>query len=175
MAEISPSPTSLNSTLNCHDHQDLSHQHQLASSLDFNIMVIMAAMLCALVCALGLHSMLQGVFQCTHCALTEPREWVASWRLNSGLKKKEIMVLPTTTFSGSSSSASSSSSPGCCAICLGDFVDGEEVRVLPKCNHKFHVTCIDKWLLSHPSCPTCRQSLKSNDSMPSLDQIITVL
>lgn len=157
---ISPSPTS----------QDSSHQ---PLSLHFNVIVIVAAMLCALVCALGLHSMLQCVFQCAHRALNEPREWFSSRRLNSGLKKKEMVALPTTTFSDSPSSTPSSS--GCCAICLVDFVTGEKVRVLPKCNHKFHVVCIDKWLLSHSSCPTCRQWLKSNHSIiPSLNQIVTM-
>lgn len=46
-----------------------------------------------------------------------------------------------------------------CPICLGEFLDGEDVRVLPKCRHGFHVKCIDIWLASHYSCPTCRQSL----------------
>lgn len=36
-----------------------------------------------------------------------------------------------------------------CPICLGEFVDGEKVWVLPKCYHDFYVTCIDKWLLSY--------------------------
>lgn len=43
-----------------------------------------------------------------------------------------------------------------CAVCLGDFEEGEEVRTLPECWHSFHVTCIDMWLLSHPNCPVCR-------------------
>ncbi|CAN1277123.1 RING-H2 finger protein ATL8 [Linum perenne] len=53
-----------------------------------------------------------------------------------------------------------------CSICLGDFVDGERVRVLPKCNHEFHVWCIDKWLAAHATCPNCRESscLPSNRS-----------
>ncbi|MBA0737725.1 hypothetical protein Gogos_011176 [Gossypium gossypioides] len=46
-----------------------------------------------------------------------------------------------------------------CPICLGEFLDGEKVRVLPKCNHGFHVKCIDTWLRSHSSCPNCRHSL----------------
>ncbi|KAJ8433751.1 hypothetical protein Cgig2_026572 [Carnegiea gigantea] len=46
-----------------------------------------------------------------------------------------------------------------CVICLSEFKEGEKLRILPKCNHGFHVKCIDKWLKSHSSCPTCRQSL----------------
>ncbi|KAE8654323.1 RING-H2 finger protein ATL57 [Hibiscus syriacus] len=43
-----------------------------------------------------------------------------------------------------------------CAICLGDFKEGEQIRVLPDCLHFFHVGCIDKWLNSHSNCPLCR-------------------
>lgn len=46
-----------------------------------------------------------------------------------------------------------------CVICLSEFKASERLRILPKCNHGFHVKCIDKWLKSHTSCPTCRQSL----------------
>ncbi|XP_035843082.1 RING-H2 finger protein ATL78 [Helianthus annuus] len=46
-----------------------------------------------------------------------------------------------------------------CAICLSDFIFEEQVKILPKCSHGFHVQCVDKWLSSHSSCPTCRHSL----------------
>ncbi|KAK1396270.1 RING-type E3 ubiquitin transferase [Heracleum sosnowskyi] len=49
-----------------------------------------------------------------------------------------------------------------CAVCLGEFEDNQELRTLPKCKHSFHVDCIDMWLYSHPSCPTCR-----TNTMPS--------
>lgn len=49
----------------------------------------------------------------------------------------------------------------CCAICLGEFEDGELCRVFLKCNHEFHVPCIDAWLLrQNLSCPVCRNSLE---------------
>uniref|UniRef100_A0A1J3HFR2 RING-type E3 ubiquitin transferase n=1 Tax=Noccaea caerulescens TaxID=107243 RepID=A0A1J3HFR2_NOCCA len=46
-----------------------------------------------------------------------------------------------------------------CVICLSDFVSGEKLRLLPNCNHGFHVHCIDKWLQQHLTCPKCRNCL----------------
>lgn len=48
---------------------------------------------------------------------------------------------------------------GMCAVCLGDFEEGEELRAMPECLHTFHVPCIDMWLRSHSSCPICRASV----------------
>ncbi|AES95549.1 putative transcription factor C2H2 family [Medicago truncatula] len=47
---------------------------------------------------------------------------------------------------------------GTCAVCLGDFEEGEELRTMPECLHSFHVKCIDMWLHSHLNCPVCRSS-----------------
>lgn len=46
-----------------------------------------------------------------------------------------------------------------CIICLGVFGEGDEVKILPSCNHYFHPHCADKWLKNKPSCPLCRTSL----------------
>ncbi|CAM8949855.1 unnamed protein product [Rhodiola kirilowii] len=43
-----------------------------------------------------------------------------------------------------------------CAVCLCELVEGDKARMLPKCNHGFHVDCIDMWFQSHSTCPLCR-------------------
>lgn len=46
-----------------------------------------------------------------------------------------------------------------CAVCLSEFSEQDELRLLPLCSHAFHIDCIDTWLLSNSSCPLCRGSL----------------
>ncbi|KAI9681822.1 MAG: hypothetical protein M1829_000567 [Trizodia sp. TS-e1964] len=47
-----------------------------------------------------------------------------------------------------------------CSICTEDFVRGEDIRLLP-CNHKYHPTCVDPWLLNvSGTCPLCRIDLR---------------
>ncbi|KAK9165775.1 hypothetical protein Scep_000966 [Stephania cephalantha] len=43
-----------------------------------------------------------------------------------------------------------------CAVCLGEFKADETLRLLPKCNHVFHLPCIDAWLQWNKTCPLCR-------------------
>lgn len=38
-----------------------------------------------------------------------------------------------------------------CAICLADYVDGEELKRL-HCNHHFHSKCLDDWLPLSKKC-----------------------
>lgn len=45
-----------------------------------------------------------------------------------------------------------------CSICLGDYRNGELIRMLPDCRHSFHAMCVDAWLRLHASCPMCRTS-----------------
>jgi hypothetical protein len=73
----------------------------------------------------------------------------------------------------SDSEASEAGGEGCgtarlyegCVICLEGFTTGDRLRILP-CKHKFHISCIDKWLSGASSdvycntsgCPTCKAS-----------------
>ncbi|XP_027091954.1 RING-H2 finger protein ATL54-like [Coffea arabica] len=49
-----------------------------------------------------------------------------------------------------------------CSVCLNEFRDDETLRLLPKCSHAFHVSCIDAWLRSHTNCPVCRAGIVSS-------------
>ncbi|XP_010523957.1 PREDICTED: RING-H2 finger protein ATL5 [Tarenaya hassleriana] len=50
-----------------------------------------------------------------------------------------------------------------CAVCLSEFEEDDEGRVLPKCGHAFHVDCIDTWFRSRSSCPLCRAPVQADN------------
>ncbi|KAL5740222.1 hypothetical protein ACOSQ2_029402 [Xanthoceras sorbifolium] len=124
------------------------------TSFDTNMVIILAALLCALICALGLNSIVRCTLRCSHRFAMETPEQAAVRLATTGLKKRHLRQIPVAVYGVSVDIPATE-----CPICLGEFVDGEKVRVLPKCNHGFHVRCIDTWLLSHSSCPNCRHSL----------------
>ncbi|OMP11498.1 Zinc finger, RING-type [Corchorus capsularis] len=125
------------------------------TNFDTNMVIILAALLCALICALGLNSIVRCAMRCSRRFATETPEQAAARLAATGLKKRELKQIPVAVYGKGGVSFPSTE----CPICLGEFMDGEKVRVLPKCNHGFHVRCIDKWLVSHSSCPNCRHSL----------------
>ncbi|KAK4773244.1 hypothetical protein SAY87_028263 [Trapa incisa] len=48
-----------------------------------------------------------------------------------------------------------------CAVCLNEFQEDEKCRVIPNCNHVFHIDCIDIWLQNNANCPLCRTSVSA--------------
>lgn len=46
-------------------------------------------------------------------------------------------------------------SNACCAICLGDFEEGDQLRRLPCGHQQFHAACVDHWLSKAGRCPLC--------------------
>ncbi|OIW06292.1 hypothetical protein TanjilG_17666 [Lupinus angustifolius] len=46
-----------------------------------------------------------------------------------------------------------------CAVCLDEIENEQPARLVPGCNHGFHLECADTWLSKHPVCPICRTKL----------------
>ncbi|XP_039053936.1 RING-H2 finger protein ATL73-like [Hibiscus syriacus] len=124
------------------------------ANFDTNKVIILAALLCALICALGLNSIVRCALRCGRRFAPETPDEAAARLAATRLKKSVLRQIPVAIYGPEMNLKATD-----CPICLGEFMDGEKIRVLPKCNHGFHVRCIDTWLLSHSSCPTCRQSL----------------
>ncbi|XP_029067315.1 E3 ubiquitin-protein ligase RNF43 [Monodon monoceros] len=61
-------------------------------------------------------------------------------------------------------SGSSCSSAPVCAICLEEFSEGQELRVI-SCLHEFHRTCVDPWLHQHRTCPLCMFNIVEGDCL----------
>ncbi|KAJ4702323.1 RING-H2 finger protein [Melia azedarach] len=135
---------------------------QPSATVDSDYVVILAALLCALICVLGLIAVarcawlrrLSGGGPANNNNNNNSAGNSRNSPANKGLKKKILRTLPKQTLTAESAGKFSD-----CAICLTEFGIGEEIRVLPQCGHGFHVACIDTWLGSHSSCPSCRQIL----------------
>ncbi|EXB81512.1 E3 ubiquitin-protein ligase ATL23 [Morus notabilis] len=48
-----------------------------------------------------------------------------------------------------------------CAVCLDEIEEEQPARLIPGCNHGFHLECADTWLSKHSVCPICRAKLDS--------------
>lgn len=90
---------------------------------------------------------------------------------------QEESATDETTYKSSTESESET-----CPICLDDFEDGADVKVLP-CQHFFHVNCINPWLEGRSGrCPLCKQDAIATIAgaskkifgfpLPRIDQIL---
>ncbi|KAK6793380.1 hypothetical protein RDI58_006833 [Solanum bulbocastanum] len=121
-----------------------------ATVAESDFIVILAALLCAVICVSGLIV----VARCTWLRRDPPENPPPV--KNKGLKKKVLKYLPKFKYDPSSGELPFAAE---CAICLVEYVEGDEIRVLPNCGHRFHLQCVDTWLLTNSSCPSCRQIL----------------
>lgn len=127
-----------------------------SSSKDFkaNTALIIAVLFCALICALAFNAAIRYVVR-LHCNRRRRRGGDAENQKpgRDGAAAEEAAEIPALTYAEGMQLAGAETE---CIICLSDFAVGEKIRVLDKCNHGFHLHCIQKWLISHSSCPTCR-------------------
>lgn len=70
----------------------------------------------------------------------------------SGLSASDLEKLPKTT--GKDLVMGSD-----CAVCLDEIESDQPARIVPGCNHGFHLQCADTWLSKNPVCPICRAKL----------------
>lgn len=112
--------------------------------------IILLVLFCAVISLAGMASVIpwDNIWRSFH-------DHMATRRANTGMNEKSIKALPCVIYGESIMPQLATE----CAICLAEFEEGERVRVLPGCNHGFHMECVDKWLRSHSSCPTCRHCL----------------
>ncbi|OIV96985.1 hypothetical protein TanjilG_31876 [Lupinus angustifolius] len=135
------------------------HNSTESSNFDANVVMVLSVLLCALICSLGLNTIIRCALKCSNLVandLSTTNTYTPTVVANTGIKKKALKTFTTVTYSAELNLPSLDSE---CVICLSEFINGDKVRILPKCNHGFHVRCIDKWLSSHSSCPKCRQCL----------------
>ncbi|KFK30303.1 hypothetical protein AALP_AA7G244200 [Arabis alpina] len=130
------------------------------NNLSGNVLLLLSILICGIICSLGLHYVIRCAFRrSTTFMIAEPISSPSTPRgsvANKGIKKKALKMFPIVNYSPEMNQSGLGEE---CVICLSDFVAGEQLRLLPKCNHGFHVRCIDKWLTQHLTCPKCRHCL----------------
>ncbi|GLT99092.1 hypothetical protein SLE2022_165560 [Rubroshorea leprosula] len=89
-----------------------------------------------------------------------------------GLDVRILKSLPVFTYSSKTHPDSTLD----CAVCLSEFEENESGRILPKCNHSFHIECIDMWFHSHSTCPLCRTPVEEYGPAPANpgDAVLTI-
>lgn len=82
--------------------------------------------------------------------------------------------------SGTSSCSAAKQHDGChenheeieaCQICMEDFKVGDSVSWSTGCDHVYHFSCIQEWLLKKTDCPYCRQTMLQVDGTDEYDVV----
>lgn len=131
-----------------------------SNSLNESVVLVLSILLCSFICVLVINAIVRCVLRIMSptCDDREPPGPLGRpTKTARAVRKDALRALPARVYTAGLGLAGAGSSE--CAICLSEFVRGEHVRVLPACNHGFHVRCIDRWLAARPTCPTCRNSL----------------
>ncbi|KAI7748623.1 hypothetical protein M8C21_012423 [Ambrosia artemisiifolia] len=87
-----------------------------------------------------------------------------------GLEPAVVAAIPTMKFD---CEAFGSKEDAQCTICLGEYQEKEVLRIMPKCGHSFHLSCIDIWLRKQSTCPVCRVFVNATTS-PDISREISM-
>lgn len=139
---------------------DLAYNSYPHSIVDTRIVIITGALLFVLVSIICMNVAIRWVLRRYAHRLQEEAE---ARKANTGMAKSQVEALPTRVYNSSKAQGphaeEDAAASSHCPICLVDFTDEERIRVLPMCQHSFHIGCISTWLFKHSSCPTCRGDL----------------
>ncbi|XVE86591.1 hypothetical protein DITRI_Ditri18aG0045700 [Diplodiscus trichospermus] len=136
------------------------NSYGITKNFDANAIIMLSALICSVISCLGLFCMVKCALRCSIFSAAQSGANPSAKLANAGVEQKVLKALPTVKYT------TELKMPGldtACVICLSEFSAGERLRILPKCNHGFHTRCIDIWLSSHSSCPTCRHCLTEID------------
>ncbi|KAI6701896.1 hypothetical protein NL676_011032 [Syzygium grande] len=140
------------------------HPYSATGDFEANAVTILIVLLCGLICALVLNTAIR-CFLCSggggggrgQPSAAHRRRSQQEQQLEPKLGDSDLVAAPAVTYAPGVTKLAGTEAE--CAICLTEFVEGDGIRVLATCSHGYHVECIERWLRSHKSCPSCRSSL----------------
>lgn len=86
---------------------------------------------------------------------------------NRGLEESVIQSIPLIHYKKEGNKDSCE-----CVFCLNEFQEDEKLRVIPNCNHVFHIDCVDVWFQNNANCPLCRRQISLTREIQD-EQLIT--
>ncbi|GMJ14994.1 hypothetical protein HRI_005168600 [Hibiscus trionum] len=161
-----PPEVSSTSNATCSPHICRWQPYTDANDFQDNVAMVLIILFCALICSVVLNAIIRCFLRGSHGGGGR-----RSWRFSLPRAQQELeerkpvpeaslarMAAATTVVYSAGMKLDGAVGEPECAICLSEFVEGDGIQVLAKCKHGFHVQCIQRWLASNSSCPTCRCS-----------------
>ncbi|XP_019431299.1 PREDICTED: RING-H2 finger protein ATL43-like [Lupinus angustifolius] len=140
-----------------HDHQGKKSSEPLKPSTA--IVVCVLTTVCSITFMILLYIKHCIDFNNASSSLNNPNNNSSEERKNSGVERSVVESLPIFRFGSLTGHKEGLE----CVICLKKLEDHEFLRLLPKCDHAFHVECVDMWLNAHSTCPLCRDKVDLED------------
>jgi E3 ubiquitin-protein ligase ATL10/75/76/77/78 len=173
-----PAPPLNNSPLFPPAPPSTSQGSYLSRAFNSNVMVVLAVVLFALVVVAVLNTLARcriirrlRMQQQLPSPESQQQQQQQQQRHHKGLEKAEIEALPVITYGVDSSKLNVEEldvGSHDCVVCLSEYQKGEKLRLLPLCNHGFHLDCIETWLSLHTSCPVCRHGVLAESTDPQI-------